>query len=67
VPVWAQHTWLLYLAAAAASFARGDVELYHILFAHRGEIDPGEMDPADPVSASATTSRGAESGPPAGS
>jgi cyclopropane-fatty-acyl-phospholipid synthase len=56
------RTWLLYLAAAAASFDRGDLELYHILFAHRGE-----MDPAGPVSASATTSRAAGSEPPAGS
>lgn len=56
------RTWLLYLAAAAASFDRGDLELYHILFAHRGE-----MDPAGPVTASAAGSARAGSPPPAGS
>ncbi len=56
------RTWLLYLAAAAASFDRGDIELYHILFAHRGE-----MDPAGPVTASAATSPRAASASPAGS
>jgi cyclopropane-fatty-acyl-phospholipid synthase len=56
------RTWLLYLAAAAASFDRGDLELYHILFAHRGE-----MDPAGPVTASAVTSPRPASASPAGS
>jgi cyclopropane-fatty-acyl-phospholipid synthase len=56
------RTWLLYLAAAAASFDRGDLELYHVLFVHRGE-----MDPAGPVTTSAAGSARAGSPPPGGS
>jgi len=32
------RTWLLYLAGAAASFDRADIELYQVLFAKRGGL-----------------------------
>ena len=30
------RTWMLYLAGASASFDRGDIELYQVLFTRRG-------------------------------